>query len=175
MAGRLLAVPNLLSLVRLPLAAAFLLSAERDVRLALIAAAAATDFLDGYLARRGRGTRVGAVLDPITDKTFVVTAIVSLALNGPLNLPELLVMLSRDIAVGIGLAIVLARRAPMRLAARMPGKVATVVQLAGLLALVIAPAWKLPVVLAVGAASAVAIWDYGREAVRALRAPQHAH
>jgi CDP-diacylglycerol--glycerol-3-phosphate 3-phosphatidyltransferase len=172
---RLLAPPNLVSLARLPLAAAFLLTAHRDVRLALIAGAAATDFLDGWLARRGHTTRLGAVLDPVTDKAFVVTAILSLAINGPLTTPELLVMLSRDIAVGIGLAIVLLRHARMQLSARMPGKVATVAQLAGLVALVAAPAWKLPIIALVGVASAIAIADYGREAIRALRTPRRAH
>lgn len=172
---RILTIPNLISLARIPLAIAFLASDHRLTRLALIAAAALTDFLDGWLARRGRRTSFGAVLDPVTDKTFLVTAIMSLAVNGPISVLEMLVLLSRDIAVAIGLAIVLWRRAPMKLSARMPGKVATVAQLAGLLALVITPAARIPVVLLVGLASAVAIWDYGRTAVRALRAPETAH
>lgn len=175
MPQRLLTLPNLVSLARVPLAVAFVLSDDRVARLALIAAAAATDFLDGFLARRGRGTRLGAILDPVTDKTFWITAIIGLAVQGPLTLLELLVMLSRDIAVALGVAVVLLRRARMAFKARMSGKVTTVVQLAGLIALVAAPAWKAPVVIVVGVVSAVAIWDYGREAVRALRAPQHAH
>ena len=48
-------LPNLISLSRLGLAAAFVLLKGTNARLALIAAAGATDFLDGYLARR-RGT-----------------------------------------------------------------------------------------------------------------------
>lgn len=173
--ARILTLPNIISIARIPLAVGFLLFEQRLARLFIIAAAALTDFLDGYLARRGRRSRVGAVLDPVTDKTFVVTAIVSLAVNGPLNALELLVMLSRDIAVAIGLAIVLIRRAPMKLSARMPGKVATVVQLAALVALVLTPAARVPTILVVAMVSAVAIWDYGREAVRALRLPERAH
>lgn len=172
---RLFALPNLVSLARLPLALAFLLTDQRMVRLGLIAAAGATDFLDGWLARRGRGTRLGAILDPVTDKTFWIVAIISLAVQGPLGWGELLIMLSRDIAVAIGVAIILMRRAPMQFRARMPGKVATVVQLAALVALVAFPALKLPVILIVGVVSAVAIWDYGREGVRALRASPAAH
>lgn len=46
---------------------------------ALFALAAATDWLDGYLARRlGQTTRFGAFLDPIADKLIVVTAVVLL-------------------------------------------------------------------------------------------------
>lgn len=173
--ARLLTLPNLVSLSRLPLAAAFLLTDQRLTRLALIAAAGATDFLDGWLARRGRGTRLGAILDPVTDKTFWIVAMIALAVQGPLDLVELLVMLSRDIAVAIGVVIILLRRAPMEYRARMPGKVATVVQLAGLVALVVFPAFKLPVIIIVGIVSAIAIWDYGRVGVRALRASPAAH
>ena len=171
----LFALPNLLSLARLPLALAFLLTDQRAVRLALIAAAGATDFLDGWLARRGRGSRLGAILDPVTDKTFWIVAMISLAVQGPLSTGELLVMLSRDIAVAIGVAIILLRGATMEFRARMPGKVATVVQLAGLVALVAFPALKRPVIILVGAVSAIAILDYARVGVRALRASQTAH
>jgi len=168
-------LPNLVSVVRVPLAIAFLLTTQRPARLLLIAAAGLTDFSDGWLARRGRSSSFGAVLDPITDKTFVVTALISLAVNGPLNWLELLLLLARDLAVALGFAIVVLRRAPMRLKARMAGKVVTVLQLGALVALVLAPAWKLPVVAVVGAASAWAIIDYGRLAVIALRAQPAAH
>ena len=171
----MITLPNLISLARIPLAIAFLLEDARDVRLALIAAAALTDFLDGWLARRGRRSSLGAVLDPVTDKVFVVTAIMSLAVNGPLSIAEMLIMLARDIAVGIGLAVVLIERAPMTLSARLPGKVATVLQLAGLVALVLTPASRRPVILVVAAANAWAIWDYGLAAVRALRQPAKGH
>ena len=45
----------------------------------LFAAAAATDWLDGYLARRlNQTTPFGAFLDPVADKLIVVTALVLL-------------------------------------------------------------------------------------------------
>lgn len=45
----------------------------------LFAAAAATDWLDGYLARRlDQTTLFGAFLDPVADKLIVVTALVLL-------------------------------------------------------------------------------------------------
>lgn len=45
----------------------------------LFAAAAATDWLDGYLARRlNQSTAFGAFLDPVADKLIVVTALVLL-------------------------------------------------------------------------------------------------
>jgi len=43
----------------------------------LFAAAAITDSLDGYLARRlGQTTRLGAFLDPVADKLMVAVALV---------------------------------------------------------------------------------------------------
>jgi len=168
-------LPNLISFARVPLALAFLAFDQRVARLALIGAAGLTDYADGWLARRGRGSRLGAVLDPITDKIFLVTALLSLAVAGPLTPLELLILLARDIAVAFGFAVVILTRAPMRLSARMPGKVVTVLQLAALVALVLLPQWKGPVIAIVGAASAVAILDYGRLAILALRALRTAH
>jgi CDP-diacylglycerol--glycerol-3-phosphate 3-phosphatidyltransferase/cardiolipin synthase len=165
---------NLFSLLRVPLALLFLLYRDAGVRLFLIALAGISDFLDGWVARRRGGTRLGALLDPITDKVFLVTALISLAVNGPLRLVELLVLLARDIAVAFGLAVVLLRRAPVRMAARMPGKVVTVLQLLALVVLTAFPAWRVPVVLVVGMASAIAIADYGNLAMRGLRAREPA-
>jgi CDP-diacylglycerol--glycerol-3-phosphate 3-phosphatidyltransferase len=49
------------------------------VALAIFLAAAATDLLDGYLARRwGQVTTVGTLLDPIADKLLISAALISL-------------------------------------------------------------------------------------------------
>ena len=68
-------LPNLLSLLRIAALAplAILLAAgESWWAAALFAAAAATDFLDGYLARQqGKVTAFGAMIDPIADKVLV--------------------------------------------------------------------------------------------------------
>jgi CDP-diacylglycerol--glycerol-3-phosphate 3-phosphatidyltransferase len=89
-------LPNLLTLLRIffvPLLVAALLAdgtfvakwqiwipISREVfALAVFLAAAATDLLDGYLARRWRQvTTVGTLLDPIADKLLVSAALVSL-------------------------------------------------------------------------------------------------
>jgi len=53
--------------------------APEFVALAIFLAAAATDLLDGYLARRwGQVTTVGTLLDPIADKLLISAALVSL-------------------------------------------------------------------------------------------------
>jgi CDP-diacylglycerol--glycerol-3-phosphate 3-phosphatidyltransferase/cardiolipin synthase len=76
----LLEPQNLLSAVRLPLAAAFAASVKRPVlAFGLLGAAAASDVADGWLARRrGRAGQVGAIIDPIADKAFALAAILAL-------------------------------------------------------------------------------------------------
>ncbi len=89
-------LPNLLTLLRIffvPLLVAALLAdgtsiarwlniipISRDMfALAVFLAAAATDFIDGFLARRWKQvTTVGTLLDPIADKLLVSAALVSL-------------------------------------------------------------------------------------------------
>ena len=89
-------LPNLLTLLRIffvPLLVAALLAdgtviahwqhlipVSREIfALAVFLAAAATDLLDGWLARRwGQVTTVGTLLDPIADKLLVSAALISL-------------------------------------------------------------------------------------------------
>src|SRR5579862_4476858 len=89
-------LPNLLTLLRIffvPLLVAALLAdntliarlqgvipISREIfALAVFLTAAATDLMDGYLARRwGQVTTVGTLLDPIADKLLISAALVSL-------------------------------------------------------------------------------------------------
>jgi CDP-diacylglycerol--glycerol-3-phosphate 3-phosphatidyltransferase len=78
-------IPNLLSLSRILSVPVFiLLMLEPSPVRALIAGiifslASATDWLDGYLARKwGQVTKIGKLLDPIADKILIVSALVVL-------------------------------------------------------------------------------------------------
>ena len=131
----LVRIPGLLSLARLPLAAAFAAAVDRPrVAVAVLAAAAASDALDGWYARRtGQVTATGAALDPVTDKLFVLTVAVTLVRKALLSPLDVLWMSTREV---FELPLVLAIAASARLRARraalasanMPGKVATVLQ-----------------------------------------------
>lgn len=84
---RILTVPNALSALRLlgvPLFLWLVLVAEADVAaFVLLAVAGATDWLDGYLARRlDQRTRLGVLLDPLVDRLYIAATIVGLALRG---------------------------------------------------------------------------------------------
>jgi len=93
---------NGLTALRLVLAPVFLVlyvEGARTRALAAFAAAAATDLLDGLVARALRqSTRLGAFLDPIADKFLAACALIALAATGrpPLWLPVLVV--TRDLA-----------------------------------------------------------------------------
>lgn len=103
-------LPNILTCARLlaaPGLALCYLAAPRPqadwIAFALFVAAAATDWIDGYLARRNdQVTGFGAMLDPIADKAIVVIALaLLLALAGPTPalLVPVVVILFREVAV----------------------------------------------------------------------------
>src|SRR5512135_3589480 len=94
---RTLAAADIVSLARLPLAVVFVAADRTLVRLPVLAVAAASDLLDGWLARRLGPSRIGAVLDPITDKIFMVAAFVMVALSRALTPLEITGVLLRDI------------------------------------------------------------------------------
>ncbi len=79
-------LPNFLTFARLA-ALPFLVIAILDGRawaaLVIFLAAAVTDIVDGYVARTfGMGSPLGAWLDPIADKLFLVSSFVVFALPG---------------------------------------------------------------------------------------------
>lgn len=78
----MLSLPNIVTLLRLAAVPVIVaLSYSRNVTgialaAVVFAAAAISDWLDGYLARRlGAQTRVGELLDPVTDKVMVLATL----------------------------------------------------------------------------------------------------
>jgi CDP-diacylglycerol--glycerol-3-phosphate 3-phosphatidyltransferase len=96
----------------------------------LFIAAALTDLLDGWLARRGRQvTRVGKLLDPLADKLMVATALIVLLTAG--RIPHwgtvmVVVIVGRELAVTGLRSIASAEGRIMH--ATWPGKVKAVFQ-----------------------------------------------
>ncbi len=113
--SRIVTVPNLLSVARLlalPLIAIDLVG-ERYLRaLILLAIFAATDWLDGYIARRfDQVTRLGQLLDPISDRVLFLVVGIAFVVSGLLPLWALLVLLIRDALIMGGGGLLLARGA----------------------------------------------------------------
>ncbi len=95
--------------------------------------AAATDGLDGFVARRfNQRSRLGSILDPIADKGLLLSALVTLSFSPwpdkfPLWFP--LLVIARDV-LAIGGALLLGHFAGLReLKPHWTGKVATVAQM----------------------------------------------
>ncbi len=125
-----LTLANALTALRFVLAPVFLVlyvQGDRPRALAAFAAAAATDVLDGLVARALRQpTRLGAFLDPIADKFLAACALVALAATGrlPAWLPALVV--ARDLAQLAGAAVLRTTHHVVPVAPTRIGKYATV-------------------------------------------------
>jgi len=92
-------LPNCISLVRLPLALLFL-HQNTAFRCLIIVLAGLSDFFDGYIARKYQlKTRLGTALDPIMDKFFVIFVLSILYKEYYIDLIDIPIMISRDIAV----------------------------------------------------------------------------
>jgi cardiolipin synthase len=121
---------NALTVLRIALAPVFLVLYVDGARLralAAFAAAAATDVLDGLVARAlDQRTRLGAFLDPIADKILAASALVALAATGrlPVWLPVLVV--ARDAAQLVGAAWLRTTHRPVPVVPTRIGKYATV-------------------------------------------------
>jgi len=155
-------LPNAISFSRLILAAGFV-AADTGMRVGLVGVAAATDFLDGWLARRvNAATRWGALIDPIADRVFALAAVITLAVSGQLSWLGVLVMLSRDVmtAVGFFVARIVPWLRPVEFKARFPGKLVTALQFVTLLAALLMPRAVTPMLVLVGVTSLWAIIDY---------------
>ena len=156
-------IPNIISCSRLALAAGFVASSTTETQVGIIGAAAVSDFLDGWLARRVKATsRWGAILDPIADRFFVLTVVASMLFTGRINTGEYFVMIMRDLATAVGFLV--ARVVPwlrrVTFQARISGKVVTVLQMITLAALLLTPVVAPWLIAAVGVASVLSIADY---------------
>lgn len=157
-------LPNSITLVRILLVPVFvvLLLAEggestslRWWAAAVFAGAAATDKLDGYLARRnGTVTTFGIVADPIADKALTGSGFVCLSLLGLLPWWVTVVVLVREIGVTVLRAAVIRHTV---VPASKGGKLKTVLQTVALTALVLPLPGPLTVVAYVLMAAAVLV------------------
>jgi cardiolipin synthase len=161
MKASLLNVPNALSFLRLPLAVIFIITESTVGRAAIIVAAALSDGIDGWLARRwGQHTGVGQIVDPVTDKLFVLVALATMAARRELSSAVVLVLLARDIYTSVAYFIVKALNWQVRFKARWIGKTVTVLQLCVMLAALVWRAALPLLIVGTAIASVLAIYDY---------------
>jgi CDP-diacylglycerol--glycerol-3-phosphate 3-phosphatidyltransferase len=87
---------------------------------------AATDGVDGYIARRQGATRSGAFLDPLADKFLVVGGLIALALDGAFWWLPVAIIALRELAISLYRSWM--GRRGVSVPARYWAKVKTVVQ-----------------------------------------------
>ncbi len=122
-------LPNVVSFVRLLLIPLFLwlLLVRDEVAAAgwLLGIIAATDWVDGYLARRlGQVSELGKFLDPLADRLAVASALIGGLIAGVLEPWFAWALIIREALVGAG-ALFLGARLGAKLAVRDLGKLAT--------------------------------------------------
>lgn len=106
---------------------------QRVAAILVFILAAATDGLDGYIARHwNQRSRLGAVLDPIADKGLLLTAIVTLSLSNwnqafPLWFPVLVI--ARDAVILAGCGVLYFLNGGLDVKPTWTGKAATAAQM----------------------------------------------
>ncbi len=150
-------LPNLLTflrLVALPFLVVAILEGRHATALAIFLAAAITDIVDGFLARHfGMGSPLGAYLDPIADKLFLVSSFVVFALPGTpseIHVPIWLLVLTifRDVLILV-IALVMYLALGIRdFPPSILGKLTTFSEVSTIVAILLANVNALPVAVA---------------------------
>ena len=140
-------LPNVLTMVRIVLVPVFVLLLWQDTTgtalgaLAVFLVAAATDKLDGTIARRrGIVTNFGKIADPFADKLLTGAAMVVLSVMDVMPWWATIIILVREIGITV-LRFVMVRRSVM--AASNGGKLKTVLQIVFLSMMMMFPAMAL--------------------------------
>jgi len=160
---------------------------QRYAAIVLFLVAAASDGLDGYVARRyNQRSTLGVVLDPIADKGLLLSGIITLSICNwsdtdpnygrfPAWFPVLVI--SRDAVILVGSGILQLLNGTVKVRTSWTGKVATVLQMAAL-AWVMLQLRFLPLVYVVAAAGLFTFVSgviYVMDGVRQLQAEGHAN
>ncbi len=160
---------------------------QRFTAIMIFLVAAASDGLDGYVARRYKQrSTLGAILDPIADKGLLLSAIITLSISNwsdidpdygrfPAWFPVLVI--TRDAVILVGAGVLHLLNGKVHVKPRWTGKVATVLQMAAI-AWVMLQLHFLPllyVVIAAGVFTFISGIVYVMDGVRQLQAEGHAH
>lgn len=147
--------PNILTLLRIGLIPVFVLLFYlpvpwgRFAAAVVFTAAALTDLLDGWLARRwGQTSPLGAFLDPVADKLMVAVALVLLVQADPQPLVALAaaVIIGREITVSALREWMAEIGARAKVAVSMAGKLKTTMQMIAIVLLVLkGPVFGIPI------------------------------
>jgi cardiolipin synthase (CMP-forming) len=122
-------IPNLISLLRLagvPVFLWLLLGEDRPVEAGILfAVLGATDWIDGYIARRfDQGSEIGKILDPVSDRVMLIAGAAGLIISGDVPLWVGIVVLAREAALSV-VTLIMAAAGARRIDVQWVGKAGT--------------------------------------------------
>ena len=133
--NKIFTISNFITFTRLILTLVFLYlfvtDNNRVVAIVIYAIAASTDWMDGQIARMTKTVSwLGKVMDPICDRALLFTGVLGLVVRGELPIWVCVLIIGRDIYLGIGTLIVRHyHRRPIDVV--FPGKIATALLMTG--------------------------------------------
>lgn len=138
-----ISIPNILTLMRLLMAPLFVILLLHDrltAALIIFSLAGISDGLDGFIARWfNQQTVLGAYLDPVADKVLLVSAFICLALLGIIPDWLTVIVLSREVIIVLGIAILTLTEKKYRVRPSLVSKCTTAVQIAMVIVSLVLP------------------------------------
>jgi cardiolipin synthase len=126
-------IPNLITLFRIlltPLFIIFLIQGRYRQALAVFVLAGVSDLADGFIARWWQQkSRLGSYLDPAADKLLMSASFVTLAISHLIPSWLTVVVISRDVILGLGALILRLADYPLVVRPSLVGKWTTTLQL----------------------------------------------
>jgi CDP-diacylglycerol--glycerol-3-phosphate 3-phosphatidyltransferase len=147
----------------------------RTLAVLCFAVAAVCDGVDGYVARRfNQRSELGAILDPLADKLLLVSGIVVLSFDHAPYLDSVPLWLTgtiigRDVLILIGMVVIQLMVGKVKVRPRIIGKVATVLQMAVVLWILLKwpESWlralSLATAICTGISGLLYVWDGSRQ------------
>lgn len=128
-------IPNVISLIRFCMIPLFLylLFTGKDIPATIVfAVAAATDFIDGMVARKTNSvSRVGQLLDPVVDRLLMLSGVIGTMAVGHIPIWIGVLIIARDVAMLVG-GVWLINKWNIRVAVIFLGKLSTALLMFGL-------------------------------------------
>jgi cardiolipin synthase (CMP-forming) len=128
-----LTIPNLITLFRIiltPLFIIFLIQGNYRKALVVFILAGVSDLADGLIARTWQQkSRLGSYLDPLADKILMAASFVTLSIYHQIPPWLTVVVLSRDVALALGVLIFRLADIPLVIRPTLAGKWTTTFQL----------------------------------------------
>ena len=140
-------LPNLITIFRIALVPVLILllkDQEYAMALVVFAVAGVSDGLDGFIAKRFHcETRLGSILDPLADKTLLVSSYVMLMLLNHLPFWLMLTVAFRDLLIVSGYLVYTSMVGPVQMRPSWLSKLNTFMQIALVFVILVQQAFQL--------------------------------